>query len=290
MSESTPDPGSRRLLPIPVGDALRPGQGSWIAAPPLRPQQVHRYFLASVLFLLTFVSTTTLGSIVYLASRTDEITDLPPFLYTRTLEAVWSDMSLLGTGLAFSLPLLFILLCHELGHYLACRYYGIASTLPYFLPSPWFIGTFGAFIRIRGRIPGKKELFDVGVAGPIAGFLALLPFLVLGILWSTPAAITPATPLQPAAALYVPGTSLAIAGLTWLFHGPLSSDMVLNLHPFAMAAWVGLLATSLNLIPLGQLDGGHILYALAGRRQRQLAIPLWLVLLLLGIVWRGWLV
>ena len=148
--------------------------------------------VAAVLFSCTFVSTTTLGVVVYLGSRTDVTTDLLPFLGPRTLQRVWNDSELLSTGLLFSIPLLLILLAHEMGHYLACRYYRIDSSLPYFLPSPLFIGTFGAFIRIRDRIPGRRELFDVGIAGPIAGFLALIPFLVLGIWWSSPGVAIPA--------------------------------------------------------------------------------------------------
>ena len=254
------------------------------------PARRPRFLLAAVLFVLTFVSSTTLGAVVYLGSRTDVTTELIPLLSWATFRGVWSDPALVGLGLRFSLPLLFILMCHELGHYLACRYYGIRSTLPYFLPSPFFIGTLGAFIRIRSRIPGKKELFDVGVAGPLAGFAALLPFLFLGIFWSTPAEVATASQADATAYLYVPGGNLAIAGLSWLFYGPLPPEMVLNPHPFALAAWVGLLATALNLIPLGQLDGGHILYALVGSKQQRLAWPLWLALLLLSLYWRGWLV
>jgi len=294
LTDSTPAPGdgSRPFAELAGEDGLQPDPESWLPPPQAPPYRLRgRYFLASVLLLLTFVSTTTLGAIVYLTTRTDETTTLMPLLSARSLRAVWSDPSLLATGLSFALPLLFILMCHELGHYLACRYYRIPATLPYFLPSPFFIGTFGAFIKIRGRIPGRRELFDVGIAGPFAGFAALIPFLVLGMLWSAPAAITPAAALQPAAGLYVPGASLAFAGLSWLFYGPLPPDTVLNLHPFALAAWIGLLATSLNLIPLGQLDGGHVLYALIGNRQRRLMWPLWLGLLALGVmVWRGWLI
>ena len=247
--------------------------------------------LAALLFFLTFLSTTTLGAVVYLGARTDVTTDLEPLLGWKTLHGVWSDPSILGIGLAFSLPLLLILLFHEFGHYLACRYYRIPATLPYFLPSPFFIGTFGAFIRIRGRIPGRKELFDVGIAGPFAGFAALLPFLILGIFWSTPAVAHFATPSTATATLYLPGANLAFSTLTRLFHGPLPPEMILDLHPFALAAWVGLLATAINLIPLGQLDGGHILYAIAGRHQRRFAWPLWVVLVVLGLFfWPTWLV
>ena len=258
--------------------------------PPAIRRRRSNTIVAAVLFFCTFVSTTTLGVVVYLGSRTDVTTDLVPFLGPQTLQRVWNDPELLSTGLLFSVPLLLILLAHEMGHYLACRYYRIDSSPPYFLPSPLFIGTFGAFIRIRGRIPGRRELFDVGIAGPIAGFLALVPFLVLGIGWSSPGVAIPADESTAIAQLYQPGRNLAFAGLEWLFFGPLPSPLVLNLHPFALAAWVGLLLTALNLLPLGQLDGGHVLYALLGPAQRRYSWLLWFVLAGFGLVWRGWLI
>jgi membrane-associated protease RseP (regulator of RpoE activity) len=153
------------------------------------------------------------------------------------------------------------------------------------------LGTFGAFIRIRAPIEHRRQLLDVGVWGPLAGFLALLPFLVLGLLWSTPAPIDALAPGETSdVVLWVPGRSLALHGLAALVHGPLGPATTLDLHPFALAAWVGLLVTALNLLPLGQLDGGHILYAVTGRLQRRLALPLWLALGLAGLfVWAGWL-
>ncbi len=254
----------------------RPGPVSWV--------------IAAISFVLTLFTTTTLGAGWYLSTRTDVTTDLLPWLGLETIGRVWSDAALLRVGLSFSLPLLFILLCHELGHYLACRYYRVPATPPYFLPVPIGLGTFGAFIRIKAPIRDKKQLFDIGAGGPIAGFLALLPFLLYGIAHSTRATLyvveDPATsPLS----LFVPGKSLAMELATRIFHGGLGPAETLDFHPFALAAWVGLLATALNLIPLGQLDGGHILYSVAGRRQRMVAIPLWLGLATAGILfWRGW--
>ena len=134
---------------------------------------------------------------------------------------------MLTNGLLFSLPLLFILSCHEMGHFLACRHHNIPSTLPYFLPSPFLIGTFGAFIRIRGRIPGRKELFDVGVAGPFAGFAALLPFLLLGVSWSSPALIAAVSIEEADAVLYDLADSQAVDILNRLFYGVLPAEMVL---------------------------------------------------------------
>lgn len=229
-----------------------------------------------------------MGAILFVVGRTDETTNLQPFLSWQAIRSVWGDPSMLTNGLLFSLPLLFILLCHEMGHFLACRHHNIPSTLPYFLPSPFLIGTFGAFIRIRGRIPGRKELFDVGIAGPLAGFAALLPFLLLGVLWSSPALIAAVSIEEADAALYVLADSQAVKILSRLFYGVLPAEMVLNLHPFALAAKVGLLATALNLMPLGQLDGGHLVYAVFGRLQHRIGWLLWLAVASLGFYWPGW--
>jgi membrane-associated protease RseP (regulator of RpoE activity) len=198
---------------------------------------------------------------------------------------VWSDPQLLRLGLSFSLPVLIILFVHEMGHYLACRHYRLPSTLPYFLPLPAVLGTLGAFIRIRAPIRDKRVLFDVGAAGPFAGFAALLPFLLYGVARSQPAPLH----LAAGASRLLPGQCLAMELATRLFHGHLGDGMVLRLHPFALAAWFGLLATAINLLPLGQLDGGHVLYAVAGRWQRRLALPLWLALAAAGVLWGGWL-
>ncbi len=182
-----------------------------------------------------------------------------------------------------------ILLCHELGHYLACRRYRLLATPPYFLPAPVGLGTFGAFIRIRSPIRNKRQLLDVGAAGPIAGFVALVPFLLYGIAKSVPAHITIAeTDSAAELILLLPGKCLAIELATRLFHGSLAPGWVLDLHPFALAAWLGLLATSLNLLPLSQLDGGHILYAAAGRAHPKLPYLMLGLLAAAGFFWRGW--
>jgi len=181
-------------------------------------------------------------------------------------------------------------LCHELGHYVICRRYRLPATPPYFIPAPLGLGTFGAFIRIRGAIRSKAELFDVGVGGPIAGFVALLPFLAFGLTLSTPVPVETLPEHEAGAYLIVPGRSLLIRLVSDAIHGPLPSGWVLDLHPFALAGWVGLLATSLNLLPLGQLDGGHIVYAVLGRWQRRIALPLFGLLAIIGVLfWKGWL-
>jgi membrane-associated protease RseP (regulator of RpoE activity) len=278
MSNGTRDERPGPPFPPPLIELVpSPGQ---VYARPVRPVARQRYGRAVLFFVLTFLSTTTLAPVMYTWSR--GVTFDPPVLWPPSLiAAVWTDPARLAIGLAFSLPALIILLCHEMGHYVVCRLYGIPCTPPYFLPSPLNFGTFGAFIRIKAPIYSKRQLFDVGIAGPVAGFVALLPFLLYGIAKSQPAPL-------PGTGVYL-GHCLAIELASWLFHGRLANGMALNLHPMAMAAWLGLFATSLNLIPLGQLDGGHILYAATGRLQRRLALPLWLGLGLLGFYWPGWL-
>ncbi|KAB2962588.1 MAG: site-2 protease family protein [Thermoanaerobaculia bacterium] len=217
------------------------------------------------------------------------ISDLVPLLLPETVIRVWTSPELLSWGLRFSLPTLFILLCHEMGHWLACRRHRLPATPPYFLPAPIGLGTFGAFIRIRGAIRSRRELLEVGVSGPLAGFAALLPFALLGVVLSEPVAL-PATSDSALSALrlFLPGESLLVKGLSVWWHGPLDAGQMLNPHPFLIAAWVGIFATTLNLLPLAQLDGGHVLYAALGRLQHRLAWPLWIALAALGFLWMGW--
>ena len=279
----------RRSAGGPVLELLPP-PGREAEPPPPRP----RWGLAVGLFLLTLLTTTTLGAVWGLWAHPTRTVDVFPWLSPHTVRSVWGDPESLRLGLAFALPALFILLCHELGHYLACRWYRLPATLPRFLPVPVGIGTLGAFIRIRAPIASRRQLFDVGISGPLAGFAALLPFLLVGVARSQP---VPVAPLDPAAAgaagevamLLHPGRCLALELAARAFHGPLPEGTVLHLHPFALAAWFGLLVTAMNLLPLGQLDGGHVLYAAAGQLQRRLALPLWLALGLAGLYWPGWL-
>lgn len=256
---------------------------------PVRPPAPPRWRLAAALLVATFLTTTTLGAVWHRWSLVRLSTDLSPFLLPETVLGVWGDPALLSSGLTFAAAALGILFCHEMGHYLACRYYRLPATLPYFLPVPLAVGTFGAFIRIKAPIRTKRQLFDIGVAGPLAGFAVLIPVLVLGVALSRPAAVD----LGPAGELtgrniLVPGDSLALELTTRAIHGVLPAGTLLEPHPLLLAAWFGLLATALNLLPLGQLDGGHILYAALGRTQRRLAFPLWLGMGALGLAWPGW--
>jgi membrane-associated protease RseP (regulator of RpoE activity) len=260
-----------------------------------RPEAARpHWLLASALLAVTFLTTTTLGAVWILWAHPTDTTEAFPWLSPHTISYVWSNPSLIALGLSFSLPALLILLSHEMGHYLACRYYGLPATLPYFLPLPVGIGTLGAFIRIRSPIRNRRQLFDVGVAGPLAGFVVLLPFLLIGVARSEVVTVQLADEATLAAApaqvpaLLVPGRSLALEAASRWFHGPLPANAVLHLHPFALAAWFGLLVTALNLLPLGQLDGGHILYAAAGNLQRRLAWPLWIGLAVMAFFSLGW--
>ena len=187
-------------------------------------------------------------------------------------------------GIPFAATLITILLVHESGHYLMCRRYGVAASLPYFLPAPpniFPLGTFGAFIRIRSRFPDRRALFDIGAAGPWAGFVVAVAATAVGLRLST---VLAAPPSEHTLEL---GDSLLTTLLTRIVLGT-DPDTVM-LHPVAFSGWVGLFVTSLNLLPAGQLDGGHVLYAVAGRRTRLLPALLLATLLWLGIRgWPGW--
>lgn len=220
-----------------------------------------RWPLHLALFVLTLLTTTVVGTGLARSFHANAPVDLDQDF--AVLMKIPSNPRILLEGLPFSLTLLSILLAHEMGHYITCLRYGINASLPYFLPAPTLIGTLGAFIRIRSPIYTRRALFDVGVAGPVAGFAVLLPALIAGVLESK---------LLPGIANrgdFVFGTPLALRFLELVFYpGVPVSDI--NLHPIARAAWVGLLATALNLLPIGQLDGGHILYAFFGRKQHRL--------------------
>ncbi|HPW17089.1 MAG TPA: site-2 protease family protein [Candidatus Aminicenantes bacterium] len=177
----------------------------------------------------------------------------------------------------YAAVLMAILVGHELGHYLTCRRYGIAATLPYFLPGPPFIGTFGAFIRIKSRIHFRRQIFDVGANGPLVGFALALPALAAGLAFSRTA------PFAPSAGTITFGEPLAFRLLASLFFGRVPEGEALVLHPVGFAGWVGLLVTAINLMPLGQLDGGHIAYALLGPRARYLSFATIGVLAVLGV-------
>jgi membrane-associated protease RseP (regulator of RpoE activity) len=249
--------------------AERPGGPNWPADDirPLRPDSsdtlprrkipalgrrdpLWRYL---VLFFLTFISTTLAGASQYEAFQVGFTGAQPQF----------SQAQLLLGGLWYSIPILAILGTHEMGHYLACRYYGVEASRPYFLPMPIVLtGTLGAFIRIRQPIPNKRQLFDIGIAGPIAGFLVAVPVLFAGMYLSRVTEL----PKDFQGSLFWLGEPILFKAAAWLTFGPVPEGFAVNMHPVGFAAWFGLLATALNLFPIGQLDGGHISYAVLGRK------------------------
>lgn len=196
-----------------------------------------------------------------------------------------SDPRTLVLGIPFSGSLLLILGFHELGHYLTARAYGVQVSLPYFVPLPLPpMGTMGAIIRMRSPIPNRKVLFDIGIAGPLLGLLLAVPVIIIGLI------LSPVKP--PLGVVLQEGNSLAYLFLKWLVKGPIPEGHDVILHPMALAGWLGFFVTALNLMPLSQLDGGHIAYALLGRGHRKIV---WLFLAALAVLyllthWQGWLV
>jgi membrane-associated protease RseP (regulator of RpoE activity) len=169
-------------------------------------------------------------------------------------------------GFWFAFSLMSILLCHEMGHFWVSRYYGVEATLPFFIPFPLSpFGTFGAVIRMRGFIPNRRALFDIGAAGPIAGLVLTFPAIYVGLKLSS---MVPLNAFQGHGMIL--GDSLLFKGLEYLALGPVPEGYDVALHPVAYAGWVGLFVTALNLLPIGQLDGGHILYALFGPKSRKI--------------------
>lgn len=191
-------------------------------------------------------------------------------------------------GFPFAGTLLLILGTHEFGHYFAARHHRVAVTLPYFIPMPFsFVGTFGAFIQLRSPVCNRNQLLDVGVAGPLSGLIVALPLLVYGL------SISPVRPLPPEGGYLMEGNSLLYLGIKYLVHGEIlpSHGRDVMLHPIAFAAWFGILVTAFNLFPIGQLDGGHVLFSLLGERARYVGFVLVGTLFLMGLLlWEGWIV
>ncbi|MCA9771678.1 MAG: site-2 protease family protein [Myxococcales bacterium] len=225
--------------------------------------------IAGVLFAITLVSTTLAGALM---AGEDPFASL----------AAWA------AGLTFSLTLLTILLGHELGHYLTSRRYGVDTSPPYFIPVPpplSLIGTFGAFIRMRSPVRTRRALFDIAVAGPWVGFILSIPAIWFGLQWST---VTPRSALADGIHLQLGDNLFFWAMQHWLLNVPEGAEVVL--HPVAFAGWLGLFVTSLNLLPIGQLDGGHVSYALFGDGHAKVARAMVVALIVLGVFssWKGW--
>ncbi len=244
--------------------------------PPRRP-----YWLHALLFLLTILTTLSVGAHLEQNFRSgfpmfSNVEDVFPFAW------VMRSPGRLLMGIPFSISLLGILFAHEMGHFIFCARNRIYATLPFFIPAPTLLGTFGAFIKIKSPFRSRTALFDVGIAGPIAGFIVAVPVCALGLWLSIP---LPADAPDGFQALAMPAIFEVVNAMLGR-HIPVQE---LYLHPIAIAAWFGMFATALNLMPGGQLDGGHILYALRPRLHRIMSLITAATLLVLSYYfWAGW--
>jgi membrane-associated protease RseP (regulator of RpoE activity) len=240
-----------------------------------------RLWLAIFLFATTFFTCLAAGRQFAIAFANGQAASADEWIVS--LKLLYKDPTELASGLPFAISLMVILLAHELGHYFACKHHGIRASYPYFIPAPTLIGTLGAFILMRSPIRSRPALFDVGASGPLVGFVFAIPLLVYGVAHSriAPSVISPDADM-------VFGVPLALRLIAQRFF-PGADPLTLLLHPVGRAAWVGLFATALNLLPTGQLDGGHILRSVSPRLHRWIS---WLVpagLLVLGFLhWRVW--
>jgi membrane-associated protease RseP (regulator of RpoE activity) len=255
------------------------------------PPPKHKYWLHLLLLGLTFFTTLVVGARL----EWNFLVGLPPFTLGSDIfpSLRWAlQGSHLLLGLPFSLTLMLILLAHEMGHYLFCVRYGVSATLPFFIPFPTLIGTLGAFIRIKSPLRSRAVLFDIGIAGPIAGFVVALVVLIFSLGLS---GVAPVGALPPDIQLGYPLIFHVVRrSLVALGYAPRLAGVPLNrlyLHPMAIAAWVGMFATSLNLLPGGQLDGGHIVFAISPRAHKTISRITILALIPLAVYfWTGWLV
>jgi membrane-associated protease RseP (regulator of RpoE activity) len=280
VKASDPESSSRRPISVAYWDTITRPAPYDAPIPPRRSKK--SLAIACALFFLTLSTTLLSGAyfaIAYAnnqAASFDEVFRLFPIFYHQP--------AMLLQGLPFALTLLTILLAHELGHIYACRYHRIRATYPFFIPAPTLICTFGAFIIIRSPIRTTRALFDVGASGPLVGFAFAVPALLFGVLH---AKFVPGLSSNAAADL-----SFGVPAVLRLFSAvihPGVSPANLLLHPVGRAAWVGILATALNLLPIGQLDGGHILRSISPRTHRIISLILPLALIPLGAFsWSGW--
>jgi membrane-associated protease RseP (regulator of RpoE activity) len=252
--------------------ATVPYDSSYFTVPVRRAKFQHRWARHLLLLLITVATTTLLGIDHYLSFKSNFGTAAVAFNTRAVLE-----------GLVYSASILGILGAHEMGHYIACRRYDVDATLPFFIPFPSLSGTLGAVIRIREPFPSRTALFDIGVAGPIAGFVALIPVLFLGMLMSSVVQV-------PA---HMEGWSLGEPLLfklaSWMVFGHVPAGYSVNMHPMVFAAWFGMLATAWNLLPFGQLDGGHLTYAVFGNASRHVSIVTVLGAVVMTFISYSWL-
>ena len=250
-----------------------------------RPEPRRRYWINLLLLAATALSTLLVGARLEFNFRHT----LPPSeMGLFPLEWAVTHPAVLLLGLPFAVTLMFILLVHEMGHYLACRHYDVDATLPFFIPAPTLFGTLGAFIRIRSSFRSRSALFDIGIAGPLAGFLAATGTLLVALGFSKP--LTAGAMDQDIQF----GYPLIFHAAHWLLFqlGVPAAQIPLEhsyLHPTAFAAWVWMFATALNLLPGGQLDGGHIVYAAFPRAHRWISHVTVFLLVVASWYWAGWL-
>ena len=251
------------------------------------------------LLLVTFVTTTICGIVMSIPTAGSEAAAgagtggfgslwLIPLYYAQAVFEVvryaFTNLTVLREGLIFSGSLLAILASHESGHYLFCRYYGVDATLPFFIPQPPLLipGTFGAFIRMKSAVPSRRALFDIGLAGPLAGFLVMLPIAFAGVL------TLQHKPIEPGASGITFNDPLLFRLIGWAFKINLSDGVI---NPFYLAAWFGALVTALNLMPVGQLDGGHGTFSVFGKRAHwgigHVAFASMAIISVLGWLWHG---
>jgi len=218
-----------------------------------------------LLFIITLITTTAAGAI------------------QKGLNPI-ASFSNFFSGLSFSLTLMLILTVHEFGHYLMAKKHDVYATLPYFIPAPSLIGTFGAFIKMSPYVPDRKALIDIGATGPLAGFIIAVPTLIIGLYMSEIKYVAEISRQGL-------GTSLLVEGATKLIWGNLPDNADIILHPVGFAGWIGLFVTAMNMVPVGQMDGGHIFYALFGKRNHRITSIISIALLfLVGLFyWKGWL-
>jgi membrane-associated protease RseP (regulator of RpoE activity) len=268
-------------LPVEILDARFPPLPEMARVSPPKPPSI---WPALLLFFLTVLTTLSVGAefaLSYAENREPFSGNQDPFLMMLT---PFEHPHLLELGVPFSFTLLVILMAHEMGHYIACRIYGIDATYPYFIPAPTLFGTFGAFIRIRSPITTRRALFDVGVAGPIVGFLIAAPAMAFAVASSKIVA-----GVENGADILF-GDPPLVRILKAVFHPHVDPSWIL-LQPIGRAAWIGMFATALNLLPCWQLDGGHILFSLEPTKHRQASLAVALTLVGLGIyAWHGWLI
>lgn len=247
----------------------------WVEpGPPAHVKFRDRRWLHALLLGLTVLTTTVTGLAHYASFLSD--------FGANRVTAGWSSI---GYGAWYSATILAILGAHEMGHYLACRFYRVDASLPYFIPMLGVLtGTFGAVIRIREPIVFKRALFDIGIAGPIAGFVVAVPALFMGMWLSNTVALP-----QNFSGLEL-GEPLLFKFAAWLVWGTPPAGLALNMHPMAFAAWFGLLATALNLFPIAQLDGGHISYAVFGSRATYITYGSLVMAIVLTTVSLSWIV